>query len=162
MWVLLGLLASSAFFGQRLLGIEEVECASSTLFLQCDKDAKCLSLLQALHKPEVCFDAVTLRKAEEESYVDLYLTTPPCQAFSAAGQGHGAADGRGTLISSSMKYVQHKRPRCVVVENVRGLLQKKHRPIYRGILKTFKKYWAMLYLPVCWTHKTTKLLRCGK
>lgn len=46
----------------------------------------------------------------------------PCQPFSNAGSRKGLEDDRGTLYQSAIQFVEELKPRCVVFENVRGLL----------------------------------------
>jgi DNA (cytosine-5)-methyltransferase 1 len=46
----------------------------------------------------------------------------PCQAFSVAGKRRGFNDTRGTLFFDIARILAHKRPRHLVLENVKGLL----------------------------------------
>lgn len=46
----------------------------------------------------------------------------PCQTFSVAGKRAGFADTRGTLFFDVARICQNKRPRHLVLENVKGLL----------------------------------------
>jgi len=46
----------------------------------------------------------------------------PCQAFSIAGKRKGFGDTRGTLFFDIARILHDKRPRYLVLENVRGLL----------------------------------------
>lgn len=53
---------------------------------------------------------------------DLLAAGFPCQAFSVAGQRKGFADTRGTLFFEIARIAKEKRPRMMVLENVKGLL----------------------------------------
>lgn len=53
---------------------------------------------------------------------DLLVGGFPCQAFSVAGKRHGFNDTRGTLFFDIARILKHKRPRHLVLENVKGLL----------------------------------------
>ena len=53
---------------------------------------------------------------------DLLVGGFPCQAFSVAGKRHGFNDTRGTLFFDIARILSHKRPRHLVLENVKGLL----------------------------------------
>ncbi len=54
--------------------------------------------------------------------VDLYIAGPPCQPWSAMGQRKGLEDGRGIVFFSVLSYIETRRPRAVIIENVKGLL----------------------------------------
>lgn len=64
---------------------------------------------------------VNLRQIPEED-VDVYGTSPPCQAFSMAGQRLGKDDRRGILFFNSVDFIRIKKPRFFWFENVEGLL----------------------------------------
>jgi len=61
------------------------------------------------------------REIPKES-LDLYMTSPPCQAFSLAGKRKGEDDERGILFYNSHEFIQKNNPRYFIFENVRGLL----------------------------------------
>jgi DNA (cytosine-5)-methyltransferase 1 len=52
---------------------------------------------------------------------DLILAGFPCQPFSNAGKKRGFEDTRGTLFFSIANIAKTKRPRVLLLENVRGL-----------------------------------------
>lgn len=54
--------------------------------------------------------------------LDIYMTSPPCQAFSLAGKRLGKGDKRGILFFNSLEFIQVNRPRFFIFENVKGLL----------------------------------------
>ena len=53
---------------------------------------------------------------------DLFVGGFPCQAFSIAGKRAGFEDTRGTLFFDIARILSEKRPRHLVLENVKGLL----------------------------------------
>ena len=57
-----------------------------------------------------------------EGKVDVVAGGFPCQAFSYAGKKMGFEDARGTLFFEFARAVKEIRPRVLVGENVRGLL----------------------------------------
>ena len=61
------------------------------------------------------------REIPNES-LDIYMTSPPCQAFSMAGKRLGKDDKRGILFFNSLEFIQQNKPRYFIFENVRGLL----------------------------------------
>jgi DNA (cytosine-5)-methyltransferase 1 len=54
--------------------------------------------------------------------LDIYMTSPPCQAFSLAGKRLGKDDKRGVLFFNSHEFIQVNKPRFFIFENVKGLL----------------------------------------
>ena len=61
------------------------------------------------------------REIPKES-LDIYMTSPPCQAFSLAGKRLGKDDKRGILFFNSLEFIQINKPRFFIFENVKGLL----------------------------------------
>lgn len=54
--------------------------------------------------------------------LDIYMTSPPCQAFSLAGKRLGKEDQRGILFFNSHEFIKVNKPRFFIFENVKGLL----------------------------------------
>lgn len=67
--------------------------------------------------PENVYD----REIPKES-LGIYMTSPPCQAFSLAGNRKGESDKRGILFYNSHEFIQKNKPRYFIFENVKGLL----------------------------------------
>lgn len=72
-------------------------------------------------EPEYYPTNVYERKIPKES-LDIYMTSPPCQAFSLAGKRLGKDDKRGILFFNSYEFIQVNKPRYFIFENVKGLL----------------------------------------
>lgn len=72
-------------------------------------------------EPEYYPTNVYDREIPSES-LDVYMTSPPCQAFSLAGKRLGKDDKRGILFFNSHEFIQVNKPRFFIFENVRGLL----------------------------------------
>lgn len=54
--------------------------------------------------------------------LDIYMTSPPCQAFSLAGKRKGEEDKRGVLFYNSQEFIRENKPRYFIFENVKGLM----------------------------------------
>ena len=72
-------------------------------------------------EPEYYPTNVYDREIPSES-LDIYMTSPPCQAFSLAGKRLGKDDKRGILFFNSHEFIQVNKPRFFIFENVKGLL----------------------------------------
>lgn len=76
------------------------------------------------------------REIPKES-LDIYMTSPPCQAFSMSGKRLGKEDLRGILFFNSYEFIQENKPRFFIFENVKGLLSEDNG-------KTFQEWVNML------------------
>ena len=74
------------------------------------------------HYGEIDTRDITTVKAEEIPDHDLLCAGFPCQAFSIAGRRKGFDDTRGTLFFDIARIASEKRPRYLLLENVKGLL----------------------------------------
>jgi len=78
-----------------------------------------------------------ITKINEKELPDFDLLTGgfPCQSFSAAGKGLGVEDKRGVLFYDIVRIAEYKQPKYIVLENVKGLLSKRHKDFFDDILK---------------------------
>jgi len=69
-------------------------------------------------------DTNDIRKIDPKYLPDFNLLCAgfPCQAFSVAGKRQGFEDTRGTLFFEIARIAKYKRPRYLLLENVKGLL----------------------------------------
>jgi len=65
---------------------------------------------------------ITKVAAEDVPDHDLLVGGFPCQAFSVAGKRLGFDDTRGTLFFEIARIAQAKRPKALLLENVKGLV----------------------------------------
>jgi DNA (cytosine-5)-methyltransferase 1 len=65
---------------------------------------------------------------------DLLTGGFPCQSFSMAGKGKGEQDTRGTLFYEIIRIAEVKKPRWMLLENVKGLTTKNHKKTFETIL----------------------------
>lgn len=105
-------------FNQALkrLGIEYNE------LFACDMDKYARQTFELNYgKPKDFPKDVYEREIPKES-LDIYMTSPPCQAFSLAGKRLGKEDQRGILFFNSLEFIKENKPRYFIFENVKGLL----------------------------------------
>ena len=67
---------------------------------------------------------------------DLLVAGFPCQSFSTDGNRKGFNDTRGTLFFEIARAAEYKRPKILLLENVRGLLSHDQGRTFETILKT--------------------------
>ncbi len=73
-------------------------------------------------------------KAEELPDFDILVGGFPCQAFSIAGKRQGFKDQRGNLIFDIIRICKAKRPRYILLENVKGLLGHEQGKTFQTII----------------------------
>jgi len=69
---------------------------------------------------------------------DLLWASPPCQPFSAAGDGDGEFDDRDGF-PWTLRIIALRLPPVVIIENVKGLTFKKHAEYFGGVLRSLSK-----------------------
>ena len=105
-----------------------------------DTNPKSRSLAQlAEKKPDRFYRDVLKRDLDKVPESDVYVWTPPCQSYSRAGKRMGTKDPRGNLTAIGVKYVVKKKPRVAIMEMVKGMADKKHKHVIKGINKSLKK-----------------------
>ena len=64
---------------------------------------------------------ITKISADSIPDFDILLAGFPCQAFSIAGKREGFNDTRGTMFFEVERIIEEKKPKCFLLENVKGL-----------------------------------------
>ena len=72
-------------------------------------------------KTRIWKDATDINPKEIPDF-ELLVAGFPCQTFSVAGKRLGFEESRGTLFFEIARIVREKRPRLLLLENVKGLL----------------------------------------
>lgn len=68
----------------------------------------------------------------------LWWLSPPCQPFSAAGDGEGEFDDRDGF-PWALRLLAAGRPLVAIIENVKGLTFRKHHAYFAGILASLRE-----------------------
>ena len=71
---------------------------------------------------------------------DLITGGVPCQPWSVAGSRGGFQDARGKLWFDTIRLINNARPKCFILENVKGLTNKNNKDSLLHILNSFKGY----------------------
>lgn len=102
---------------------------------------KFASLLLAQNFPNIRnWGDITLIDPYELPEFDLFTGGFPCQPFSSAGLQLGENDkyGRGTLFHHIIRICAVKKPKYILLENVKGLTQKKFSGYFEFIKQSFR------------------------
>ena len=100
---------ANAGFATKLLVDNNKECISTLIANRPKWNAQCQSVLE-------------LDSKDVPSDLDVLAGGFPCQAFSYAGRRRGFEDARGTLFYEFARIIRDTRPKLVIGENVKGLL----------------------------------------
>ena len=101
--------------------LKRLEIDYETIFA-CDMDKHARkTFIHNYGEPKYYPENVYDREIPKES-LDIYMTSPPCQAFSLAGKRKGEQDERGILFYNSHEFIKVNKPRYFIFENVKGLL----------------------------------------
>ncbi len=70
---------------------------------------------------------------------DILLAGFPCQAFSIAGKRKGFSDTRGTMFFEVERILEYHKPKCFMLENVKGLLNHDKGKTFKTMLDILEK-----------------------
>ncbi len=82
-------------------------------------------------------DEVLRRTGLKPGELDIFDGSPPCQGFSTSGR-RDFADPRNQLFKEYCRLLRGLRPKCFVMENVRGLILGKMKLTFAAILRELK------------------------
>jgi DNA (cytosine-5)-methyltransferase 1 len=105
----------------------------------CEFDEKIAKAYSLIHNIDECLNLGDVTKIDETKLEDFDLMTYgfPCQSFSIAGKRLGFEDEtRGSLFFESMRIAKHKKPKYMIAENVKGLINHDKGKTFKTILET--------------------------
>jgi DNA (cytosine-5)-methyltransferase 1 len=122
-----------ASFGLKKAGIEHEVIGYS----ENDKDA--IELFE-FNFPQIHnYGDITKIKAKDLPDFDLFTGGFPCQPFSTVGKRLGEIDIRGTLFEDIIRICKAKKPKYILLENVKGLSMGKLKPTFEKIVLELEK-----------------------
>jgi len=80
------------------------------------------------------FGDITKIDAKSIPDFDLFTGGFPCQPFSTVGMGLGEEDTRGTLFHDIIRICKEKKPKHILLENVKGLKTMRHGKTLKTIV----------------------------
>src|SRR5437016_295108 len=121
--------------GGQALGLEMAgfECAGAI-----DNDERACETLN-INRPNWRVQHLGIEDVSGSQFrgVDLLAAGVPCPPFSIAGKQLGASDERD-LFPTALRLVAECRPRAVMLENVRGILDRVFADYRRSVLKQLR------------------------
>ena len=83
-------------------------------------------------------DITTINETKLPDF-DLFTGGFPCQPFSSVGKMLGELDTRGTLFNDIIRICEFKKPKFILLENVKGLRVGKHKPTFEKIISELNR-----------------------
>lgn len=111
-----------------------------------------LKMLYIADKLSKNFGDISILKPETIPDHDLFTFSFPCQDISIAGKQASLKEGSGTrssLLWECKKIIENKKPKYLLMENVKNLISKKHKPYFDKWLEYleslgYTNYWKVL------------------
>ena len=106
-------------FEFEVIGYSEIDKYACELYDMNHKDSKGKNIKN--------FGDITKINPDDVPDFDIFMGGFPCQPFSTAGMQKGVDDsyGRGTLFQHIMRICEAKKPKYMLLENVKGFFLKK-------------------------------------
>ena len=123
---------------QALRNIKEIKFKH---VFSCDNDESSQQTIFTNFPPKIFAKNIVGRDNTQLPTVDVYVAGFPCQPFSTAGLQRGFADtkdGRGELFWEVLRYIEDRRPKIFILENVEGLTTLDEGKTLAVIMKALK------------------------
>jgi DNA (cytosine-5)-methyltransferase 1 len=104
-----------------------------------ENDKFAIELYEKNHSGVPGFGDITKINPNDLPDFDLFTGGFPCQPFSQVGLGLGVEDIRGTLFYDIVRICKAKKPKHVLLENVKGLKTNKHGKTLQTIVRSLEK-----------------------
>ena len=101
------------------------EAAGGTCVLTCEIDPVALETYSLNFKPKhphKYFGDICTMNSKDIPQHDVLIAGFPCQPYSIAGLRKGLQDERGTVFMEIIRILKDKKPKAVLLENVKGIL----------------------------------------
>lgn len=115
-------------------------------------DAYAIAAYEAVHGDTPNFGDISEIDWAQAPDFDLFTYSFPCQDISTAGKQKGFIEGSGSrssLLWECRRAIEAKRPRFLLMENVKALVQKKFMPEFQRWIDTlanlgYTSFWQVL------------------
>lgn len=115
-------------------------------------DAYAISAYNAVHGDTPNFGDISKVDWSQVPDFDCFTYSFPCQDISTAGKQKGFVEGSGSrssLLWECRRAIESKRPKFLLMENVKALVQKKFMPEFQRWIDTlaelgYSNYWKVL------------------
>ena len=117
-----------------------------------ETDKFAIKSYMAIHGETLNLGDISKIKIEDIPEHDLFTYSFPCQDISMAGKQASLKEGsetRSSLLWECKKIIENKKPKYLLMENVKNLISKKHKPYFDKWLEYlenlgYTNYWKVL------------------
>jgi DNA (cytosine-5)-methyltransferase 1 len=138
---------SFAEYGSQALALKRLAHDYPSLELEfvgiSEIEQSAIDAYHALHGDVKNYGDISRINWSEVPDFDLFTYSFPCQDISNAGLQKGFKEGSGTrssLLWECRRAIEAKRPKWLLMENVKALMQKKFSPFLRAWIETLEGY----------------------
>lgn len=106
-------------------------------------ESNAIKAYNAVHGDTSCYGDISKIDWSMVSDFDLFTYSFPCQDISNAGKQSGFSEGsetRSSLLWECEKAIRDKRPKYLLMENVKALVQKKFMPDFQRWIELLENY----------------------
>ncbi len=107
--------------GFEIVSALDIDATACKTYRRCIKIQPLRADIQNV-QPKTLLQSLNLKRGE----IDVLVGCPPCQGFTRMRNGNGKDDPRNDLVLHYLRFVAVMLPRCVVFENVPGVIRQKH------------------------------------
>jgi DNA (cytosine-5)-methyltransferase 1 len=130
-----------------IIGFSDIDKYANQCFFQ--NHWRNIKPLRFSNNPQRQLGDVKLINPNDLEDFDLLTAGFPCQAFSNAGKMQGELDPRGSLFYEIIRIAEVKKPKYMLLENVKGLTCKKFKDTFDKILSELDRigyhvHWKVL------------------
>lgn len=119
-----------------LMALEMLKISVNHKF-SCDNDVEVINSIKANYKPKKIYTDIAARNHAKLPHVDIYVAGFPCQTFSVLGKRAGFNDElKGTIFFDCLSTILHVKPKCFILENVKGLINHDKGRTFRLIIES--------------------------
>lgn len=111
-------------------------------------DEKASKTYELNHKNKLIVDDIYNIKSENIPNADILMAGFPCQPFSIAGYRKGFEDERGNAFFQLARVIKDKKPKIILLENVKNLISHDKGNTFKVISETLEKYGYHLHTMV--------------
>ena len=122
-----------AGYGGASLGLEKAKIPFEVIGYS-ENDKFAIEFYENNHPGNKNYGDITKIDPTQIPDFDLFTGGFPCQPFSSVGLGYGEQDTRGTLFHDIIRICDVKRPKHILLENVKGLKTNRHGRTFNTIV----------------------------